>query len=131
MNTKHKDLISLLAEQVNEAFFLSKSDRRKLHDIEWEGGQNSPSILGETEVRASNIFGYATQCLKPNFKEINKVVDGLKKDGIYDSSVLLTWLLNEGDDFNQFTLYIQKLEHLRLSMIDLLKKEVTLGPVKK
>lgn len=46
------------------AFANSSINRKRLHELEWEAEEGSPSILGEVEVRADTVIGIAKMCIK-------------------------------------------------------------------
>lgn len=109
-------LLERLVAEVSDAHQKSRSDRHRLHALEWEGGVDCPSILGEVEVRCDTVVGLVQMYLRVGFKKFgsDETNDMLRRSSIYHSHVLLEWLLEAGSDYDAFASYLHRIEHLRM-----------------
>ncbi len=115
-------VLSILLRFLEIAYTNSSVNRKNLHEIEWKAEESSPSILGEIEVRADAVIGITRGCLKRKPGEIDKLIDTLEVNSVYQSEFLVHWLAYNGDDFPDFLLYITAIENLRLGTIAFLKR---------
>lgn len=114
-----KKLLQVLLIRVNEAYQSSKDDRKKIHKIEWEVDDGT-SILGESEIRAGAVIGLVKQYIDSTITDKEDALLTLRKYSVYRSPDLLKWLLKEGNEFSNFTLYLENLEHLRLTLQEII-----------
>lgn len=104
------------------AFSNCSKDRKRLHDIEWEAEECSPSILGEVEVRADTVIGIARSCINKQPDNIDGLIDILKEKSIYQSESIVNWLAVDGGDYLGFVGYIVAIENLRSGTVALLEQ---------
>jgi hypothetical protein len=124
MIKNHKRILQALINIVIESYNLSKDDRKDLHQLEWGEDDKKPSILGEAEIRADAIIGLSKRFIK---SRVDNKVDALKvlnNYGVYCSNILLSWLLDEGDKYKKFSLYLHQLEHLRLVLENIIVERI-------
>lgn len=122
MNESRK-IIEVILKLVEDSYRSSEQERKKLHNKEWEEFADSPSILGETEIRADVIIGYVKCYIKEGLKRDDEVISVLHKYRIMNSKALSLWLLNERFNYPNFTLYLHHLEYLGLTLYCILLME--------
>lgn len=122
MTNIYEDFLKILLKLLELALTASALNRKKLHEIEWEAEEGSPSILGEVEVRADTVIGISRTCLRKRPENINELVDTLEAGSIYQSEVLVGWIVASGDSYPEFLEYITAIENLRMGTIAFLKK---------
>jgi len=115
-----KNILNNMLNLVNDTYASSKDDRHKLHKIEWSGETDTPSILGESEIRADAIVGIVRKHVRIDTTNKDEDLKILKRYGIYKSPILRNWLLDEGDNFKDFTAYLNMLELMRLTLIEVM-----------
>ncbi len=118
-----KTLLQIMLIKIDEEYQSCQQDRHKLHKLEWEGKESEPSVLGEVEVRADTVIGLVKTHLKIGVKDKGETVAMLQKYSIYNSPVLLRWLLEEGRNFNHFASYMTNIEHLRMTFLEMMNAE--------
>ncbi|MEQ8854566.1 hypothetical protein [Gimesia sp.] len=121
-------ILKTLLESLPELYQSCKADRKRLHDWEWEQ-EDAPSILGEMEVRATTIAGYATSLQKPDYngsRDLRAMVSGLQQASIHQSETLRNWMQTEAQHYPDFALYIETLEALLWLAVKQVRQEVIL-----
>ncbi|OUS24652.1 hypothetical protein A9Q99_24100 [Gammaproteobacteria bacterium 45_16_T64] len=122
MTSTYGKILEILLKYLEVVFSSSSEDRKRLHDIEWEAEDDSPSILGEVEVRADTVIGIARTCLKRRPENISKLVYTLKESSVYQSDSIVSWLAVNGGDYQNFIGYMAAIENLRIGTIAFLEK---------
>ena len=113
-----KQLLELLLDFVKAEYQQSRQDRKHLHDEEWQAGEQAPSILGEAEIRADAVIGVVRGYLFSQNFDTKSARETLHKYSVYDSKVLMPWLLKHAESHAQFVAYLHAIEHLRLVALD-------------
>jgi hypothetical protein len=113
-----KQLLELLLEFVKVEYQRSRQDRQHLHEEEWQAGEQAPSILGETEVRADAVIGVVRGYLFSQNFDTKSAREILHRYSVYDSKVLMSWLLKHTESRTQFVAYLHAIEHLRRVALD-------------
>lgn len=91
-----------------------RQERKKLHEIEWNAGDDAPSVLGEAEIRATAVVGTASLCLQQiGPKNLQDHWNALSNVTIYGSKTLSDWMKLHSTEFPGFTAYLQAVEYLR------------------
>lgn len=94
----------------------TREERRKISL--WEESQDF-SILGEIEIFTTDIEGCASQVMANNELENSQdIIKKLTKINIFDISYFADWYFCEESQFPQVKLYIEKLNYLRLLIIE-------------
>jgi hypothetical protein len=110
-------LFKILSDLVTEAYISAVNDRSKLHQIEWENGDDNQSVLVEAEIRKNYVIGLALGYIKHgNFTGQEHHFKEIDEHGVYNSPLLLDWLVNEGNNYKTFALYLHYTELLRLTL---------------
>lgn len=123
----YRKMLAVLLDLLEVAFTSSSVNRKSLHEIEWEAEEGSPSILGEVEVRADSVIGIVRTCLKRQPESIHELIYTLEASSIYQSEILVNWLVRCGDGFPDYFRYMMAIENLRAGTIAFLKKEIKEG----
>lgn len=118
----YSKVLEVLLKLLDSAFSNSSSNRKRLHDIEWDEEDSSPSILGEVEIRADAVIGIARACLEKDHIDISEFIDILEANSVYGSEAIVNWVANDGGDFQEFLQYLAAVENLRTGMMALLNK---------
>lgn len=108
---------------VENCFLKSASDRKTLHDFEWESEKGDPSVLGEVEVRADTVSGIARSLQKRNPRNILSTIRILQENSIYRSNTIKSWLIKNSSQFYYFVNYIIAVENLNSNTIELLENK--------
>lgn len=122
MMNVYENALKVLLTFLELAFTASALNRKKLHELEWQAEEGSPSVLGEIEVRADAVIGISRRCLKKHPENINELVDKLEASSIYQSEVLVGWIAAHSEDYQEFLGYIAAVENLRMGTMAFLKK---------
>lgn len=121
MTGVYRNFVNVLINVFEQAYFDSLSDRKHLHDIEWNSEDDTPSILGEVEVRADAIMGIAKTCLKKEPNNREELIDILLNNSVYSSESIVAWVASEGTSFCDFLRYIESIENLRMGTLSFLE----------
>jgi hypothetical protein len=106
-----KVLKHLLCEYKN-----TREERRQIS--QWEESK-SFSILGEIEIFTTDIEGCASQVItNDELENYQDIIKKLTKINIFDISYFADWYFSEESQFPQIKLYIEKLNYLRLLIIE-------------
>lgn len=122
MTNIYENFLKVLLKLLELTFTASALNRKRLHEIEWGAEEGSPSILGEVEVRADTVIGISRACLRKRPENINELVDILEAGSIYQSEVVVGWIVASSDSYQEFLEYITAIENLRMGTIAFLKK---------
>ena len=119
-NKDHLVLLDFLLQQVNVAYQDCLSDRKMIHDIEWEE-DDKPSVLGEVEVLSDFIVGHVTRIIKckKNMSENDRaeIIYDLKTSSIFGSNPIAEWIVDEATEYPMYYIYLQSIECLRVATI--------------
>lgn len=84
----------------------------------WEESQDF-SILGEIEIFTTDIEGYASQVIaNDDLENYQHIIKKITKMNIFNISYFADWYFSEESQFPQIKLYIEKLNYLRLLIIE-------------
>ncbi len=119
MIQNEKQLLELLLDFVKIEYQRSSQDRRLLHDEEWEASEQMSSILGEAEVRADAVIGVVRSYLFSQNFDTQSACETLQRYSVYDSQVLMLWLLKHTTGHARFVAYLHAIEHLRLVALNI------------
>jgi len=122
--TEPPEALSSLVQRVDAAFRNSAADRRRLHDSEWRAGDDTPSVLGEVEVRADAVRGIVLTRLAVGRHETTKLIDIVTSSCFAGSPLLSSWLADESVRFPAFASYLRALEDLRAATLADLQAEL-------
>ncbi len=97
--------------------YKNTSEERRIIGL-WEESKNF-SILGEIEIFTTDIEGCASQVISNDDLENSQdIIEKLTKINIFDISYFADWYFSEESQFPQIKLYIEKLNYLRLLVIE-------------
>jgi hypothetical protein len=121
MNTQLSQThIQHLAQQINPLHQSCRADRIKLAD--WEddglrptGGHRPFSILGELEILASHLQGYAGQFTHDRL-DATAIADLQQRNPFVDRAIA-DWYFTQGKDYPDLCRYLELLDYLRLSLL--------------
>lgn len=124
MNKNVIAILERMADNLNKSYQSCSSDRGQLSKIEWDLGPESPSVLGEMELKTDTLMGYVRSVIHAG-KISNKteVLRELKKNSIYDSMTISSWMKDEGQKYKKYAEYLLCYEELRKVFIDYLISE--------
>lgn len=106
-----KAVITFLLKEMQREYIISKPERGRIHEIEWDAGDGTPSVLGEAEVLADFICGIALSLLENRFNEEYR--DGLSSLSVHQSNILHQFLREKSLTYPKFAAYILATEYLR------------------
>jgi hypothetical protein len=110
--------LAALLDEVNRSYSRCSEERKKLHEVEWDAGADSLSILGESEVRMNFVVGTVRSWLAGG------QYFGDRKDfaarSLHHSATLHSWIVKESVSYPRFAAYLQAIEHLRATAFALL-----------
>jgi hypothetical protein len=113
MNTQlTQNHIQHLAEQINPLHQNCRADRIQLAD--WEDDRPF-SILGELEILAGNLQGYAGQFTHDRL-DATAIVDLQQRNPFADRAIA-DWYFTHGNDYPDLCRYLELLDYLRLSLL--------------
>jgi hypothetical protein len=104
--------IQYLTQQVNPLHQSCRADRIKLAD--WEDDQPF-SILGELEVLASTLQGYAGR-FSDDRLDATAIAD-LQQRNPFASPMISDWYFAQRNDYPDLCRYLELLDYLRLSLL--------------
>jgi hypothetical protein len=117
MNTLTQTHIQHLAQQINPLHQSCRADRIKLAD--WEDDRPF-SILGELEILASTLQGYAGQF--SNDRLDASVIADLQQRNPFASPAIGDWYFTQGDEYPDLCRYLELLDYLRLSLLSTIQQ---------
>lgn len=121
-----KQYISNVLQQLLIDYKNTREERRKI--AIWEESQDF-SILGEIEIFTTDIEGYASQVIaNDDLEQYQKMMQKLTKMNIFDIAYFADWYFAEESQFPQVKLYIEKLNYLRLLVIEYINDTIALQP---
>jgi hypothetical protein len=120
MNLLTQTHIQHLAQQINPLYQSCRNDRIKLADWEDDGlrptvGHRPFSILGELEILASTLQGYAGQFTHDRL-DASAIAD-LQQRNPFASPAIGDWYFTQGDEYPDLCRYLELLDYLRLSLL--------------
>ena len=122
--SKDVSILRNLLESTNLSYHNCQDDRKKLHDIEWNSPDTTPSILGEVEIFSDYYVGCIESCLKKNFQNADETIIKLENRRIIDINVITDWIANSALNYIKYFTYIQTVENLRNISIQILTKYI-------
>jgi hypothetical protein len=113
MNTQFTPThIQHLAEQINPLHQNCRADRIQLAD--WEDDRPF-SILGELEILAGNLHGYAGQFIQDRLDAT--AIAKLQQCNPFADRSIANWYFTCGNDYPDLCRYLELLDYLRLSLL--------------
>jgi hypothetical protein len=110
--TQTQTHIQHLAQQINPLHQSCRTDRIKLAD--WEDDRPF-SILGELEILAGNLQGYAGQFTHDRLNA-TAIADIQQRNPVADRAIG-NWYFTHGNDYPDLCRYLELLDYLRLSLL--------------
>ena len=111
-----KDYIGKVLKHLLSDYKNTREERRKV--ALWEESKDF-SILGEIEIFTTDIEGCASQVIaNDDLENSQDMINKLTKLQIFDVSYFADWYFSEETQFTQIKRYIEKLNYLRLLMIE-------------
>jgi hypothetical protein len=120
---KNDKILELLMDHLIHLYQKCSSDRRKLHEYEWEHHETVPSILGEVEVLSDSVVGLVRSCIKKKHQNFDAVVDKLEHEYVFDKVVISDWVTHQSVSYKDFLSYLLSVELLRVTAIKMLRNE--------
>ncbi|MBD2199116.1 hypothetical protein H6G08_25640 [Calothrix anomala FACHB-343] len=119
-----KQYINNVLQQLLIDYKNTRDERRQI--AIWEESQDF-SILGEIEIFATDIEGYASQVIaNDDLGQYQEMIQKLTKMHIFDIAYFADWYFAEKSQFPQIKLYIEKLNYLRLLVIEYINDAIAL-----
>lgn len=128
-SSQPSDLIHIrkMVEQLNADYRAMRSERHRL--AQWEEEQNF-SILGEIEIFATKIQGYASQIVNQNLREsIDEMIVHLRELKLFNIDYVSDWYFAKGSEYTQIKAYVEAQDYLRLLLLEYLNQRLSLHPV--
>ncbi len=111
-----KKYIDKVLQQLLIDYKNTREERRKISI--WEESKDF-SILGEIEIFTTDIEGCASQVIaNDDLKIYQDIFKKLTKMNIFDIAYFTDWYFSDESQFPQVKLYIEKLNYLRLLIIE-------------
>ena len=111
-----KDYIGKVLKHLLSHYKNTREERRQV--ALWEESKDF-SILGEIEIFTTDIEGCASQVIaNDDLENSQDMINKLTKLQIFDVSYFADWYFSEETQFTQIKRYIEKLNYLRLLMIE-------------
>lgn len=111
-----KEYISKVLNQLLIDYKNTREERRKL--VHWEESKDF-SILGEIEIFTDSIRGYASQLTtNSTIEDPQKSIEKLKQMQIFNIPNFVEWYFTYDTESPQLKNYIEKLNYLRLLIIE-------------
>jgi hypothetical protein len=117
--TQTQTHIQHLAQQINPLHQSCRTDRIKLTD--WEDDRPF-SILGELEILASNLQGYAGQFTADRL-DTTAIADLQQRNPFADRAIA-DWYFAHGNDYPELCRYLELLDYLRLSLLTAVQQSI-------
>ncbi|MBC7517126.1 MAG: hypothetical protein H7237_12005 [Alkalinema sp. FL-bin-369] len=106
--------IQHLTAQINPLHQTSRDERIQL--AEWED-ERPFSILGELELLAGLLQGYAGQLMTDRIEQPQSAIAQLQQRNPFEIPELSAWYLTHGKDYPKLCRYLELLDYLRLSLL--------------
>lgn len=111
-----KDYIVVLLKQLLLDYQQTRAERQKLEL--WEEPKDF-TILGVIEMFTTDIRGYASQVMNHDVLENSQeIIEKLQKLQIFNISYVAEWYFTAEDNYPLIKRYIEKLNYLRLLIIE-------------
>lgn len=107
--------ISQLSLAVTEAYARAEEERSEIHRLEWDAGEDTASVLGESEVWCDSVLGVADAFRRG--RSPKSPVAGLSCASLWKSKTLGSWIVNDSSKFPRFTEYLTLVECLRVALV--------------
>jgi hypothetical protein len=109
-----KSLVVEALQRVKSAYDEAKAERRLIHEQEWQAGPGAPSILGEAEVSADTLCGYASTFFSTPEEARLSSLDLAERSSPYSKASLVKFARDERDRYPRFARYLNAVELVRL-----------------
>jgi hypothetical protein len=106
--------IQHLRQQINTLHQASREERLKL--AAWEDDRPF-SLLGELEILASTIQGYAGQFTSQQLNYPTAAIVDLQQRNPFAIPELADWYSSDGENYPNLCRYLELLDYLRLSLL--------------
>ena len=110
--------IQHLTAQINPLHQTSRDERIQL--TEWED-EKTFSILGELELLAGLLQGYAGQLMTDRIEQPQSAIAQLQQRNPFEIPELSAWYFTHGKDYPKLCRYLELLDYLRLSLLGTLQ----------
>ncbi|MBW4687074.1 MAG: hypothetical protein KME40_18690 [Komarekiella atlantica HA4396-MV6] len=121
-----KNYIGKVLQQLLIDYKNTREERRQINI--WEESKDF-SILGEIEIFTTDIEGCASQVIANDVLEnYQDIINKLTKMNIFDIFYFADWYFSEDSQFPQVKLYIEKLNYLRLLIIEYISQYSSVKP---
>ena len=111
-----KDYIGKVLKHLLSDYKNTREERRQVGL--WEESKDF-SVLGEIEIFTTDIEGCASQVIaNDDLENSQDIINKLTKLQIFDVSYFADWYFSEESQFPQIKRYVEKLNYLRLLMIE-------------
>jgi|SaaInlStandDraft_2_1057019.scaffolds.fasta_scaffold211452_1 hypothetical protein len=119
--------LNFMCAEVVRLYKDCSQERGKLHKIEWNAGEDAPSVLMDAELSSTMVSGTASSCLhysrlrrRITREEFEKHWNWLAEYSVYDSKTLTHWMIHESAKYPVFAAYLQAVECLRVISVKIL-----------
>lgn len=113
--TAKNNIAKVLKHLLND-YKKTREERRQISL--WEESKDF-SILGEIEIFTTDIEGYASQLIAhDDLENYQDIINKLTTINIFEISYFADWYFSEESQFPLIKLYIEKLNYLRLLIIE-------------
>ncbi len=115
-----RKLIAQISRSLIPAYWATEDERSKLSDLEWD---SDTDISGDIELFSSNVGGYASQIEHAGYLSNLDLATGdgylnLWRLQIFGERDFDNWFFSSPNDFPKLKAYVQKLDYLRLLLIN-------------
>ncbi|GAA6615169.1 hypothetical protein [Scytonema sp. NUACC26] len=111
-----KDYINRVLKHLLNDYKKTREERRQI--ALWEESEDF-SVLGEIEILTTDIKGCATQIIaNDEVENSQESLEKLTKLKFFDISYFADWYFSEENQFPQIKRYVEKLNYLRLLIIE-------------
>lgn len=124
MSTDYRKTLDVLLQHEVQAERKCRSDKARLHDIEFRYGEQTFWIWADIEIVSDSIRGIALSCFEsPWRKDLSKeeAVRLLSAQSIFDKGHLVEWIGKHGRDYPDFLQYMLATEAVRLAAVKYLQ----------
>ena len=122
LETKETDrkLIAQIFNSINPDFWATARERSRLHKIEWKAKTN---VWADVQIYNTYLAGVASQIADYGYLENLELVTtdkymNLGQLHVFGEKDFDDWFFSSANDFPKLKAYIQKLDYLRLLVID-------------
>lgn len=117
-----RQLIADIFSTVIPEYQATRRERGRMHKLEWDSNIEY-SILGDIELFDTDVAGYASQIADYGYLKNFELATGdsnlnLWRLHIFGTKHFDNWFFSPANDFPKLKAYVQKLDYLRLLVID-------------